>query len=305
VNLIPLSGPISSAEAEISGMAWYSDTLILLPQYPDRFGPHGSAAVFTLNKSDILDYLSGKRSDPLQPGEMLLIAPHLESQISGFEGFEAITIDTDLVYLTIEARPGGMMGYLVSGRVAKDTGQIILDASHMTAIPPQADLGNTSDESLFVFGSRLFSLYEVNGAGLNPEPVAHMFDLSLQSLGSLPFPHVEYRITDATPPDDSGSFWAINYFYPGDKFLAPDADPITEQFGEGLTHSHSNAVERLLAFQFSEDGIVLADTPPIQLELSPDGVSRNWEAIARLDEQGFLLATDKYPQTMLGFVPYP
>ena len=32
--------------------------------------------------------------------------------------------------------------------------------------------------------------------------------------------------------------------------------------------------------------------------------SRNWESIARLDDKGFLIATDKYPKMILGFVPF-
>jgi hypothetical protein len=33
--------------------------------------------------------------------------------------------------------------------------------------------------------------------------------------------------------------------------------------------------------------------------------SRNWEAIVRLDDLGFLIASDKYPETEIGFVPLP
>jgi hypothetical protein len=64
-------------------------------------------------------------------------------------------------------------------------------------------------------------------------------------------------------------------------------------------------VERLVEFQFSEAGIVFSDHPPIQLALQDRQTSRNWEAIARLDEMGFLLATDRHPATILAFVPYP
>jgi hypothetical protein len=32
--IIPLSGPIDSKQAELSGLAWIGDTLVLLPQYP-------------------------------------------------------------------------------------------------------------------------------------------------------------------------------------------------------------------------------------------------------------------------------
>jgi len=35
----------------------------------------------------------------------------------------------------------------------------------------------------------------------------------------------------------------------------------------------------------------------------PGNDARNWEGIVRLDNRGFLLATDKFPTTILGFVP--
>jgi hypothetical protein len=67
-------------------------------------------------------------------------------------------------------------------------------------------------------------------------------------------------------------------------------------------------VERLVEFQLSHAGIVLVDRPPIQLEL-PDNllgmIGRNWEGLVRLDERGFLLATDTFPGTILAFVPTP
>ncbi len=31
---------------------------------------------------------------------------------------------------------------------------------------------------------------------------------------------------------------------------------------------------------------------------------RNWEGIVRLENRGFLLMTDKYPETLFGFVEY-
>ncbi len=68
VQVIPLKGPIASPDAQISGMAWYGDTLVILPQYPERIFPQtGAASVFALSKQDILDYLSGSLIGPLTP----------------------------------------------------------------------------------------------------------------------------------------------------------------------------------------------------------------------------------------------
>jgi len=134
----------------------------------------------------------------------------------------------------------------------------------------------------------------------------HLFDLQLNPLGTLPFVPLEYRLTDVTSPDAEGRFWAINYFYPGDKGkLNPAADELTDLYPAGPTHAQSEVVERLVEFQYTPAGVVRTDTPPIQLQLLSGGDARNWEGIVRLDERGFLLVTDKYPQTILAFVPLP
>lgn len=285
-------------------MAWHGNDLILLPQYPERFGDGQIGVAFAIARTDILAHLDGTATNPIEPRRVNFIAAGIQQRLPGYEGFESIAIDGDRVYLTVETRPADMMGYLVSGLIAADNSTIALDLSNLTPIPPQAAIPNFSDEALLVFGARLVSLYEANGSGVNPSPVAHLFDSSLQIQDTLPMPNVEYRITDATPPDDFGRFWVINTFYPGDQVLQIKNDPLAAQFGEGLSHQVSEIVERLVQFQFSEDGIIFSETPPVQLVLSSDGKERNWEAIARIDDRGFLLASDKYPSTILAFIAY-
>jgi hypothetical protein len=312
VTEIPLTGSVAQPKAEVSGMAWYGDYLILLPQYPDFAIQQADGAVFALSKADLLAYLDGTRTEPLEPIPVPFIAPGLADQILGFEGYEAITFLADRAYLTIEARetrgPRGMRGYLVSGRIAPDLGSLVLNTATVVEIPSQPKVGNKSDEALLVAGDRLVTIYEVNGAAINPSPVAHLFDTQLAPSGTLPFPNVEYRITDATVLDQEGRFWAINYFFPGDTNLATDSDPLAERYGQGPTHAQAETVERLLEFEYSESGIDLVDRPPIQLELMDSflgGLGRNWEGLARLDDRGFLLVTDLFPGTILGFVPAP
>ena len=107
------------------------------------------------------------------------------------------------------------------------------------------------------------------------------------------------------PAGEDGRFWAINYYFPGDEAkLVPAADPLAERYGEGATHAANRAVERLVELQATETGVMLVDQPPLQLSLLP-GVARNWEGIAPLQTEyldGFLLVSDTFPATMLGFV---
>jgi len=149
-------------------------------------------------------------------------------------------------------------------------------------------------------------------------PIAHVYGLDLSEQGVVRFPNIEYRITDATELDEAGYFWAINYFYPGDeeKYQPFRPEPLALTFGAGPSHAKLDTVERLVEFQLTEDGIKLTGKPPIQLSLIgaslvllgesiADQISRNWEGIVRLDDRGFLLATDKFPNTLLGFVAEP
>ena len=301
---IPLTGPVAQPNAEISGMAWYGDAesefqLILLPQYPSRLGN----ALFALPQTAILAYLDGTGAAALEPQSIALDDAGIAKQIDLFQGYEAIAFSGERVFLTIEAgRGAAMMGYLVAGTLAPDLSTLALDAGRITPIAPQSALDNTTDEALLIVGDVLVTLYEENGIDVNPSPVAHRFDFELNALDSVPFPNIEYRITDAADLESEGYFWAMNYFFPGDKAQAPE-DPLIAIYGQGQTHSQNAWVERLLLFQYAESGITLVDQAPIPLELSDE--ARNWEGVVKLDERGFLLVTDKHPETILGFVKQP
>ena len=286
-------------------MAWYGDYLILLPQYPNFTGEEGDGAVYALPKADLLLYLEGALPGPLEPISIPFVAPGLAAMIEDYEGYEAIAFLGDRAFLTIEASPGReMKGYLVSGTMAPDLSRLTVNTAVVTEIPLQAKESNRADETLLVIDGTIVTIYEVNGAALNASPVAHLFDTDLNPRGTVPFPQIEYRITDATEPDADGRFWAINYFFPGDEEQKVENEPLAERYSQGPTHAQHEAVERLVEFQYSDSGIRLIDALPIQLELIPI-LARNWEGLVRLDDLGFLLVTDLFPVTILGFVPLP
>jgi hypothetical protein len=306
VTLIPIALDIN--KAQISGLAWYGDHLIILPQYPNWQGTPGDGQVEVLMRGSICDFLDGKSDASVTPRHVPLLTEGLDKKIKGFEGFEAIVVTGDKVYLTVEAEPdeANMAGYVVAGTIAPDMSEIRLDPGMLVEIPPQAQVENASYETLVLVGDKLMALYEANGVNVNPNPIAYLFDLSLNPLGSLPFPNVEYRITDATPADAEGRFWAMNYFWPGDtRDYRPGPDPLVTKYGKGPTHTHYGACERLVQLRYTPQGIVLTDTPPIQLQLLDVTHSRNWEGLVELDGRGFLIITDEFPETLLGYVAAP
>ncbi len=318
VITLPLAPPLNGRDAELSGLDWYGDWLVLLPQYPELYG----GALFALHRDDILAYLdgykSGQANEPLAPRRITLDIA--EIIIPGYEGYEAIVFDGDAVYFTIEVRTGGqpargMAARLVTGIVLPDAdgapATIRLDpAAPSLAVELDAptSLMNISDEALVVVDERVFSLYEANGRNVNPAPRAHVFSPISGALATVPFPTVEFRITDATQVDDAGCFWAINYFWPGERaLLNPAVDALaatatTQQVNQAEAPANVQPVERLVEFCVGAEGIALASAPPIGLRRLPGNVARNWEGVARLDGRGFLLVTDQYPRTLLGFV---
>jgi hypothetical protein len=299
---IPLGGSIASKEAELSGLAWMGDTLVLLPQYPERFGP-GEGVLFTISKQVLLDYLDGISKEPIVPNTIKFVAPGLKDGIKHYQGFEAIGFWNQQVYLTIESgKNDKMMGYLISGTLSSDHTEIDMDTSRVVEIQPAIQMDNRTDEALVITGNKILTFFEINGAALNPKPAAHVFSLYLSLKGTIPFPPLEYRVTDAALGAD-GSIWVINKAAVKDIEIFPTSDPLHDKYGTGSAPGQFPVTERLVKLNFDGTAISLADTPPIQIQL--DQLEHNWEGLALLDQRGFLLVTDTNPSTLLVFVPMP
>lgn len=308
VRLLALEGPLAEPRAEVSGMTWQGDTLVILPQYPDRFADDGMLGFFAIGKQKILDILDGKSPEPVRPHLAYCRAPGLAGIVRGFNGLEAVGCIGDRYYMTVEAREDtAMAGFLVSGRYDLVDDLVIMDLTSLTPIPMGLNIPNIAEEAIIIDGERVITLSEANGLNISPSPQAKVFNADAEFNGLLPMAQVEYRLTDATALDEEGKFWVINYFFPPEKRkLDPAPDPELARFGDPASFDPEDCIERLLELRLTPDGrIVRTEMPPLNLELLPDGECRNWEALVRLDDRGFLLMTDKYPSTLLAFVPWP
>lgn len=304
MQVIPLFGEASLREAEISGLAWYGDYLVLLPQYPYNYEHNGIGSVFILKKNEIEDYISGKSQNAITPEKIDFDAAGLEKFNVKGGGYESINFSGDTVYVTLESGATSTEAFIVRGMINPEKPAIKLDPKTLTKIKTPAGIPNLGDEAATVFRDTIYTFYEANGRNVNPHPAAYMFDKDLKFLGTKPFPSMEYRLTDATAADSSGKFCVINYFYPGDASdLDPAADSLVVKFGAGESQMNSPAVERLVEFQIKDDKIIKTETPPVQIKLAKNKDGRNWEGIVRFGERGFLLITDTFPQTIFAFVP--
>jgi hypothetical protein len=181
IKEIELAGPVAAPGAELSGLAWYDDNLVLLPQYPDRFASTTYGALFYIPKTEILTAIDADTDSPLTPQSIDLHVADLSGSIPGFEGFESIVFVEQVVYMTIEASDTSMRGYIIFGTISADLSGIFLDTSTLQEIPLGGSVPNAADESITYAGGKLLALYEANGANISQTPVAHVFTANLES----------------------------------------------------------------------------------------------------------------------------
>ena len=276
---------------------------MLLPQYPYHHKNIGAGYLFSISKEQIYNYLNSVTKNPIEPELIELVADGMEKFNEWGSGYEAIAFCHDTVYCVLELMDFSETdAYLVKGIMDSVKKIIILDSSTLIKIPSGINLPNLSFETI-IGNNKVIVIAESNGSNIEHKPSAVVFDKNLNYVGLLLFPNIEYRITDATSLDENNRFWAINYFYPGEySELDPAPDSLVIRFGVGRSHLNSPVVERLLEFSLGKNGIRKTNTPPVYLPVKPGGDGRNWEGIARFEKEGFLVVTDRFPGSLLGYV---
>ena len=298
---ILLTGEATERSLEMSGLAWYNDYLILMPQYVNESKPR----FYYLKKSTINDWLNGNKEKPLNPSKIDIIMPDYFNSIKGYQGFEAICFIGNKAYLIIETKNNNLMqSFIVKGSMDIKNKTLIIDPEKKVEILLPVNIKNMGYESILKYKYRLMVLFEANGINVNSDPKASFYNSSLKQKGHISFPNIEYRITDATELDDQGRFWAINFFWPGEKKrLNPGKDLVLNNTVKGETHQEFEHVERLVEFKIDGKNIYKTNSLPIQLKLNQN--SRNWEGVVRMENKGFLMIVDEHPRTILAFIKKP
>ena len=305
VKVVSLRLPerIQAPSFEYSGMAWFGNYLVLLPQYPQGKDFSRESNLFAIAKTDL--FLAIENPDfefPIR--DVPILNSDLRNVIKGFEGFESVLFLDQDVYLTIESHGGDpMMGYLIKGEVEGELESISLDPESLVELEPLSSAANATFEAMTYWNGNLYVLYEHNSKQVGELPVAYQYNLDLEFEQEIAFPIIDFRITDATSSDEKGRFWVVNYFFPGDTHLAVEHDHLLSQYGEGETHAVYEPVERLVQLQIESDQISRIDQAPVYLQLLDGNIARNWEGIVLLEDLGFLLISDSFPGSILGFCP--
>ena len=310
VKIIPLAPPLNQADAEISGLTWCDDNLILMPQYPERFSDDGNSYFYYLKRQQIERFLNGEDPSALQAKPIQLNEKDLRKAVSIFDGFEGITCTGTQLWLSVEALNllGSYQSFVVPATISfGESAKIDIDQEKLVFLSSQSGMRNIGDEAIlnarFNNLDGVIALHEVNDKRVVEAPKARHISNAGNAITEIKFPNLPFRITDASTIDQDNRFWVINYKYSGDKFSRKARDLITEQYGEGPSHKKYYNVERLIELELKDNAIALSNSKPIPLQML-DVEGRNWEGLARFGDQGFLIATDKHPATILGFVPF-
>lgn len=295
-------------ESMISGLAWYGDDLILLPQQRPIGGQRSlhRGKLYSIPRSALEREIDAPTDAPLPIDVWTLESPGIDT-LKGFEGLEAIAFAGDTVFMTVESgAPPTPHAWLLRGRMDAVHRIVRMDPPDVRIVG-QSAIGNLTEEALVVYSGEVISIHEANGAVVNPNAVAHAFPIVRQpgtpwKARELLMAAIEYQVTDATAADDMGRFWVSNRLFEGDRALQA-----TDRVFGGPPNRNRAAsatwIERVVELRVTRDGIVPSGRPPIYLKLGEE--SRNWEGIARLGTRGLVLVVDKYPSTRLAFIPFP
>jgi hypothetical protein len=281
---IELDGLITDRKQEISGMTIHRNNVILLPENLNGY-------YFYIPFSEILGRLSDYErkllynDKPILPVQKTLTTRKLKERYPGLDGFEAIAFNGDDVYIMIEVRiDGKMAGLLIWGTIIPSTMEIDIPEENLMLIKPPAQIDNFSFESLTITDGQLIMIYETNGFKIIDRPFQYVVNLDDMSINKTPFPHIDFRLTDATSVIDN-RFWMINYYWTGDKKVLGVEDTLS--------------IERLVEFKLGYNGIERSNSEYITLDNLDD--PHNWEGLVRFGN-GFLICTDKWPRMVLGYI---
>jgi hypothetical protein len=213
---------------------------------------------------------------------------------NSYEGLEAMVIDKNIVYLSVETATPSNNCYLVKGNL-KDT-SVLMDTTYLVALPKPAaadgsHIYNAGVEAITKISKKIYGFFEYNYFAKANYVYAYPISKKPKAarLAKLPIQRLPFRITDITAVSVN-HFTAINYFFKGEGedtvYRTQEKDAATRLIKD--SSGYRNYV-RLIDVFFNGKGFTWK---PL-LELPINYMSYNWEGIAAY-KNGYFLMNDKY-----------
>jgi hypothetical protein len=299
---IPLPKAIAGVNEEFSGMTIYGNRLYLEPQYGDHKETKldGVFNLYSILTDSINRVIEGRDTSLTEYRTIgvknLNMLP--DSVRANYEGFEAISIVSNTVFLSIETDDKYPYCFLLKGKLDTIKNEVIIDPTHFISLRRYPAISNAGFESVTYLPkeNKLLAYYEFNvmpkgGCG-------YLIDTSFNKTPEqVKAPFLYFRLTDIAAADD-GRIYGINYFWNGDynSYLnndwikSPEA-PISKtipELGEKLKTDPEYLKNNTYAAIVMLDG---AKSRKWKYVRSFDGFKNNWEGMALL-KKGALVVTD-------------
>ena len=293
IHNINLPLEISYFDNQFSGLQIAHQKLYLMSE--SRLQDNREAKLYAIKLSDLDHYI--KDTSYTLPFEKIKIygldslAVNMKKDGQEYEGLEALVINGQSVYFSVETSTPSPYCYLLKGRF--DNGNIYLQQKLMALQKPCKPNGNTiynaGFEAMFLKKNKLHVFYEYNYFDNN---YVYSYDTSLNanSKDSALIDKLPFRITDITAVN-SNHFTAINYFYKGEGgdtvYRMPPADSINNKLID-KQGSYDNYC-RLIDINYSNKYFSWR----LLWVFPKEYTGYNWEGIAA-HNHGYFIINDKY-----------
>ncbi|WDF77391.1 hypothetical protein PQ469_26255 [Mucilaginibacter sp. KACC 22773] len=319
---IPLPVAISGVGEEYSGMCTYAGRVYLLPQYGDhktlikKANLKGEFLIYSLLADSIGRVVDGKDTalSAYKSLKVVNLDKLPDSIGDDYEGFEAISIVNNTVFLSIETDDKAQNCYLLKAKLDLANNQVVVDPEHIISLKRPEPIYNAGFEAVTWLPKekKLLAYYEYNGMPNGGQ--GYLIDTSFtKPAGVVKTPQLYFRITDVTATGTDQLF-GVNYFYNGDYKYYLDNDK--------LNHQESNIKKAIPSLKDSLDKdaayltrhtfariVTLKSPQSTQWEevATFDGYRNNWEGLT-LYRKGALIVTDannsKKQVAILAYLPF-
>lgn len=297
VHPISLPKELEFYDNQFSGLAISQGKLFLLSE--SRLQDKAEAKLYTVQLADLdrklqdTTYVLPYQKLPLN--YLPALRARMKAAGQSYEGLEAMLIDGDAVYLSVETATPSANCYLLKGRLGSTA--VDLDTTFFVTLakPLAADgshIYNAGFETLTKAKKQLIAFFEYNSfPGQN-----YAYGLGKRQLSGnpsprqLPFAPLPFRITDITPTSKN-HFTAINFFFKGDGEDAVYRVPATDAANTRLTTGPNGFKNycRLVNITFKNNRFTWEP-----LWAFPEQyMGYNWEGIAAY-QGGYFVINDKY-----------
>jgi hypothetical protein len=212
-----------------------------------------------------------------------------------YEGLEAMLIDQNTVYFSVETATPSTNCYLLKGRL--DATAVVLDTTFLLPLPKPvapdgAHIYNAGFEALALANKHLLAFFEYNY--FLESNYAYEFDRSRLRAGSTPRPlalaKMPFRLTDLTATGRD-HYTGINFFFKGEGGDAVYRPPTTDIANNRLITDQQGYQNYCRLVELTRTGTSFSWRPLWEFLAPYNGY--NWEGLAAYKE-GYFVINDKY-----------